>query len=382
MTAGPFADDIAFLKQHTSLVLLTGEGGAQVAVSPAYQGRVLTSTTGGDKAPSFGWLGREAIASGTLSAAHERVRRRGPLLAGPEGGQYALYFKPGDPFDLPHWQTPAPFDWDPWDIADQLAGHVRFQKRMSLVNYAGTPFASTSTARCVSWPPPTRPACWASCRRRPSRRLRVRQHRDQRRRTAVDSEGRTRVDLDPRAVPAHARDDDCHSVRGWPESALGPIVNDAYFGKVPSDRLRTTADAILFKADGRYRAKIGVSPARTLGVAGSYDASRQVLTIVQFTRDDARRDYVNSMWEIQREPYKGDALNSYNDGPPGPGQKPLGPFYELESSSPALALQPGQHYTHEHRTFHLTGPEASLDAIARKVLKVGLPAITSAFVAK
>ena len=54
MTAGPFADDIAFLKQHTSLVLLTGEGGAQVAVSPAYQGRVMTSTTGGDERRASG----------------------------------------------------------------------------------------------------------------------------------------------------------------------------------------------------------------------------------------------------------------------------------------------------------------------------------------
>ena len=63
---------------------------------------------------------------------------------------------------------------------------------------------------------------------------------------------------------------------------------------------------------------------------------------MQFTRPDGAADYVNSMWEIQSEPYKGDALNSYNDGPPGPGQKPLGPFYELESSSPALALEPGQ----------------------------------------
>ena len=34
---------------------------------------------------------------------------------GPEGGQYALYFKPGDPFDLDHWQVPDAFDWDKWD---------------------------------------------------------------------------------------------------------------------------------------------------------------------------------------------------------------------------------------------------------------------------
>jgi len=85
------------------------------------------------------------------------------------------------------------------------------------------------------------------------------------------------------------------------------------------------------------------------------------------------------MWEIQREPYRGDALNSYNDGPPAPGQPPLGPFFELESSSPALALAPGESYTHVHRTFHFTGPEADLDQIARAVLKIGLADLTGAF---
>ena len=87
MTAGPFADDIAFLKQHTTLVLLTGAGGAQVAVSPAYQGRVLTSTTGGDKAPSFGWLGREAIASGTYQPHMNVFGGEDRFWLGPEGGQ-------------------------------------------------------------------------------------------------------------------------------------------------------------------------------------------------------------------------------------------------------------------------------------------------------
>ena len=46
------------------------------------------------------------------------------------------------------------------------------------------------------------------------------------------------------------------------------------------------------------------------------------------------------MWEMQREPFKGDVINSYNDGPPAPGKPPLGPFYELETSSPALSLSP------------------------------------------
>jgi hypothetical protein len=114
---------------------------------------------------------------------------------------------------------------------------------------------------------------------------------------------------------------------------------------VPADRLTVKDGVILFKADGQYRSKIGLPPSRALAIAGSYDAAAHVLTLVQYTRPADAREYVNSMWEIQREPYKGDVVNSYNDGPPAPGKPPLGPFYELETSSPALALAPGRRLT-------------------------------------
>jgi hypothetical protein len=85
------------------------------------------------------------------------------------------------------------------------------------------------------------------------------------------------------------------------------------------------------------------------------------------------------MWEIQQNPYAGDVINSYNDGPPAPGAAPLGPFYELETSSPALGLAPGEEHVHVHRTVHLVGAEADLDAVARAVLKVSLAEIAGAF---
>ena len=56
----------------------------------------------------------------------------------------------------------------------------------------------------------------------------------------------------------------------------------------------------------------------------------------------------------------------------------LGPFYELETSSPALALYPNESYTHVHRTIHLQGTEADLDGIAKKVFGVGLDTIKNA----
>src|SRR6185295_3286026 len=164
-----------------------------------------------------------------------------------------------------------------------------------------------------------------------------------------------------------------------PDEKLGPIVNDAYFGKVPGDRLKIEPGVLFFKGDGQKRSKIGVSPRRSLGVLGSYDADNQVLTIVHFNQPKGAVDYVNSMWEIQKEPFSGDAANSYNDGPASAGAAPLGPFYELESSSPALPLKPGQSFTHVHSTFHFQGPTEELDKISQHVLGVGLVKIASAF---
>ena len=68
--------------------------------------------------------------------------------------------------------------------------------------------------------------------------------------------------------------------------------------------------------------------------------------------------------------------------PPAPGKAPLGPFFELETSSPALDLLPTQRYTHVHRTFHLVGPDPEVDRIARATIKVGLDELVNAFSAR
>ena len=167
-------------------------------------------------------------------------------------------------------------------------------------------------------------------------------------------------------------------IKKGPEAELGIKVTADYFGTIPADRLSMKEDVIFFSGDGKFRSKIGINPKRSKAVLGSYDADNKVLTVVQFTQPKGVTDYVNSLWKLQDNPYGGDAANSYNDGAPSPGAKPLGPFYELESSSPAAALKPGKSLTHLHRTIHLSGPEAELDTIAKAVLGVSLDEIRSA----
>jgi hypothetical protein len=163
------------------------------------------------------------------------------------------------------------------------------------------------------------------------------------------------------------------------DDEFGTIVNDDYFGKVPEDRLVIKDSVCYFRADGTYRSKIGLNPKRAKPVMGSYDAINKILTIVEYTKPDSITDYVNSKWEIQQNPYRGDVTNSYNDGPATPGAKPMGPFYELETSSPAALLQPGESLTHRQTTYHFEGDESKLNSIARKMLGVDLLVVVEIF---
>jgi hypothetical protein len=142
--------------------------------------------------------------------------------------------------------------------------------------------------------------------------------------------------------------------------------------------LKVTAKAVFLSGDGRFRSKIGINPRRGLGKLGSYDADSDVLTIVQFNQPEGITAYVDSQWKIQDDPYAGDVINAYNDGPATPGAKPMGPFFEMESSSPAAALQPGGRIEHVHRTFHLVGRVDALDRVSRKVLGLSLAEVKMA----
>jgi hypothetical protein len=380
--AASFDSDLAFLRQHTSIVVLADPPRlARVAVAPAYQGRVMTSTTGGADAPSFGWIGRAAIQSGERQPHMNVFGGEDRFWLGPEGGQYAFYFKAGDPFDVDHWQVPEAIDWGAWDIANQSPTTVRFRKRMSLANYSGTGFdlEVDRTVRLL-----TEDEAAAQLGLSPSSAVRTVAFESS---NTITNLGRASWQPQTGLVSVWVLGMFTPSpqttialpIAPGPESALGPMVNDTYFGKVPADRLAVKDGTVFFRGDGRQRGKIGLPPSRALPVAGSYDAAGHVLTLVQYTRPAGADRYVNSMWEIQREPYKGDVVNSYNDGPLAPGKPGLGPFYEIETSSPALDLAPGQSYTHVHRTFHFQGAEADLDRLARATLKVGVADLKNAF---
>jgi hypothetical protein len=376
-----FADDLAFLKEHGEVIVLSDSTGkSQVAVIGAMQGRIMTSSANGPGGLSFGWINRELIASGKIQEHINVFGGEDRFWLGPEGGQFSIFFKKGVEFDLEHWFTPAAIDTEPFELVSSTESTAVFKKDIQLQNYSETTFDL-----------------------RVDREIKVLERAEAVKKLGVSpGEGVKLVAFESNnritntGENAWAKETGALSIwilgmfnpspattivipyKTGPEHLAGAIVNDAYFGKVPANRLVVKKDVLFFSGDGKYRSKIGLSPMRAKSICGSYDAVNKVLTIVQFSKPDIAENYVNSMWEIQDEPYKGDAVNSYNDGPAEPGAKPLGPFYELETSSPAAIMDPNFYIEHTHRTFHLQGAEADLDPIAKKTLGATIAEIKTA----
>ena len=370
-----FGDVVRFVDGHSRLLVLRNrKEGSAVAVWPAMQGRVLTSSAAGYEGHSFGWYNRDLIASGKPQPHMNAVGGEDRLWLGPEGGQFGVFFAPGVPFDLAHWYTPAPIDTEPFAVVRQSADRVSLRRRFELTNYSGTHFA-VQVDRQVRLLSPEQ--TWQRLGVAPVAGIKV---------VGFESEN-TLTNVGPKAwsktggllslwvlgqFQADATSSIILPIRKGPEASLGIPVTTDLFGPVPPERVRIGADAVLFKADANYRAKMGLSSRRSKGVMGSYDPENHVLTVVQWSEPAGAAEYVNSAWKIQKEPYNGDVANCYNDGAPAAGKPGLGHFYEMESSSPAEALAPEGRVEHTQRTMHLVGSEADLEPVAERVLGVKL----------
>jgi hypothetical protein len=373
---GTFGYDLNFISQyHKDIVVLGDSAGAQIIIAPAYQGRVMTSTTEGNKGISFGWVNHELIASGKTVEHINAFGGEERIWLGPEGGQFSIYFKKGAEFKFDNWFVPKEIDTEPFELISSTKSDATFKKKIHLENYSGNKFdltvdrtirlldkASINSTLGITVPENVQSVAFESENR-------------------ITNNGNTAWDKKTGMLSiwilsmlnASHQTTVAVPYKQGDSASLGKIVTDDYFGKVPADRLKVDSGLILFKADAIQRSKIGLSPKRALPFVASYDAINNVLTIAQFTLAAGATDYVNSLWKIQDDPFSGDAVNAYNDGEIG--GKQMGKFYEIESSSPAAALAPGKSIQHIHRTIHLRGTKEDLDKISMKILGKSVDAI-------
>lgn len=373
MEKGSFGYDLNFLKKyHADLVLLEDSSSdAKLIVLPAYQGRVMTSTADGMDGMSFGWINHALISSKEITPHIYAVGGEERFWLGPEGGQFSIYFKKDSAFDFEHWQVPKEIDTEPFELVDHSTSTANFKKVIHLKNYSGSTFdvginrniqlLNRSGVQAYLGDIDTSIRVVGFSSENTITNLSNNPWGEQYGMLSIwilsmlNADDQTTI-----AIPYQQGD----------SSEMGKIVTDDYFGKVPADRLKVGNQLILMKADANHRSKVGISPKRAKPYIGSYDDKNNVLTIAFFTIPAGMEKYVNSLWKIQDNPFSGDAVNAYNDGPVN--GKQMGKFYEIESSSPAADLGPGESLTHKHTTIHLKGEKASLEKISKNVFGVSL----------
>ena len=372
---GTFGYDLQFLKQYHKDLILLGDGsdaGAQIIILPAYQGRVMTSTADGNGGMSFGWINYDLIDSNKEEEHFHAFGGEERFWLGPEGGQFSIFFKKGDPFDFDHWYVPKAIDTEPFILVSSSKTEANFQREMYLKNYSGFEFnlsvnrhirllSKTEIPLLLGFPLPGH--------------LQIVGFESN---NSITNTGNTPWTKEKGLLSiwilsmfnAGNKTTIAVPYKQGNKNDLGKLVTDDYFGKVPVDRLKIKNGVIFLNADSNYRSKIGISPKRALPILASFDQVNEVLTIAQFSLPEFPADYVNSLWEIQEKPFDGDVVNAYNDGLID--GKQMGKFYELESSSPAATLNVGECMHHLHRTIHLKGNSNELNEITKTLLGIQL----------
>lgn len=368
-----FGYDVEFLKKHVKVDVLKSGDNQQIAVVGAYQGRVMTSTSAGMGGRSYGFLKYDVISAPMnpdnvihVFGGEDR------FWLGPEGSQFSIYFEKGKEMNFKNWKTPAPIDTDAYEMISKNDSSVTYGKKFSLVNYSGYQFDIDVT-----------------------RKLEIFNREKVRSNLGLETlEGTSFVGYQSVNTVKNIGKEKWQKEKGllsiW---ILGMYIhsekttviipyrgdlelNTAYFGEIPEEKLTVAENAVFFKGDGTYRSKIGLLPKNVFPVLGSYDAKNNVLTIVKYSFNEEKQDYVNSLWKPYVEnPYGGDVVNSYNDGPLEDGGI-LGPFYELETSSNVEELDVNESLEHVHQTYHFEGTYEQLNTISKKILKVDLGDIT------
>ena len=375
-TPGSFGYDLEFLQTKDSVIILQDkEKKAQIIVSPKYQGKVFTSTAEGAGGRSFGWVNYKAF-EGTPDAHMNAYGGENRLWLGPEGSRYAIFFKPGVKMEFTDWHTPAFLDTESWNLDKVTPQSASMSKTASLQNYAGTVFnlrlnrsvtlienAGIANALGISFTDQVKAVGFETD-------------------NTITNTGNTAWTKETGTLCIWILDMFTPSAKTvvvipYDQSATGKVAGTDYFGEIPAGRIQYDSGALFFKADGRQRGKLGLTPGRAKPLAGSYDADNNVLTITIFDVD-SKATYLNQEWNTAKNPWIGDAVNAYNDGPLETGTQ-MGPFYELESVSPAAFLQPAASLTHKHSVFHFTGDKEEINKIAVHLLGVSLQRIESAF---
>jgi hypothetical protein len=376
---GSYGYDKTFFKDNRIgfIELHDEENLSKLIIVPAWQARVMTSTTRGDAGFSHGWINYGLIRSGKINNKFNAFGGEERFWLGPEGGPFSIYFD-RDMEQVPeNWRVPALIDTEPFVIISVLPKKASFRRKASIENASGFVFymeiertisliSRNDVAHLTGFDLPQELSVVAY---ETFNRITNTGREPWRKETGLISIWLLSMLHPSKSTTAFIP---------FQKEASGKILNDDYFGKIPDDRLIVVGDTIYFRVDGRQRGKIGLPWNRATQMAGSYNAEENLITILWYNRPKTERLYVNSQWGKQTNPFDGDVINAYNDGPMEDGSI-FGPFYELETSSPGAELNPGDSIEHIQRIIHISGSRESLSKLFRDLFNHDLQEVSEVF---
>ncbi|WP_298537518.1 DUF6786 family protein [uncultured Algibacter sp.] len=363
-----YETDFELFASKTRIIeLVSSDGKGRIAIAPEIQGKIIGSSYHGLKGKNNGWINKFAFNNGSIN--FEAIGGEDRIWLGPLGGQHSFYFQQLKPLRETNWMVPPQLSSDAFTLKSSSSRSVVLEKGMELTNFIGTCF-----------------------RLNIERRIKILE------RHTIENNLNISLDKNLNYVAyesAHTLTNtglkkwkketglialwSAGMFEGSDESVvIIPLEKPAslediykYMGPLDSERLSIKKQVVLFKADGKYRSKIGIPNTLAPTIYGCYSKNKKQLTIVQYRKTNDSL-FFNSNVSIQKEPYQGEVIPIYNNGTMDYSKTNKTSFFELESTSPFKELAPNENLEHFHRVYHFSGTASALEDIALKLLKISL----------
>jgi hypothetical protein len=343
-------------------ILQSGE--SVIAVSPAFQGRVFTSSSQGVKGKGYGWINMDLIEDGSYSHTMANLGGESRLWFAPENGPHGFFYPPGMDQNGETLRAPTDLNTVKFIITKKSDKRVSCNGEMVLLN-----------------------ALNQKLKIKVDRTISILDEEEIEQELDIDIDNSMSfVGFSAETTVTNAGENTFNESTGlfsiWElgcmltstdNIVIIPLSKDIaeitpYFTPI-GDRAKIINKTLFYKADAQGMNKIGVPAEMTTPILGSYSPSNRLLNIVTFHFENGMR-YANSI-PGHKDPYKGDVINVFN----GEVNQELNrnwPFYEFETISQAKKLDPGEQIYHRQTTFHFEGNKSELDNISRDVLGVSL----------
>ncbi len=366
-----FGMDLDFLQKNSDCIVI-GEGESFVAISPKLQGRVMTSTLGGNTGYSLGWINRKLIEDKKPESFQNLYGGEDRFWIGPEGTDFSVFFQKDSIYIGENWHIPAGLSSEPWTLIARSDKQAKFEKDLSFSNIKGEAF-SVKAQREISFISKDNAVKILGLEVPESVKCVAFQSLNKLTNTGSKAWTEESGLLTIASMSCfHANKSTYGFIPYNVGDKLGNIITDTYNETLGTDRLSIFPTYVRMRLDGTKVGEVNMNPKRSRAIMGSYDAHRNILTIITYIAPEKSKKYFPANWRRTNTLFDGDAVSLYNNGSPKEGVFDAERFYETATYSPALALEPNKSQIHVQRVFHFQGSEYELGAIAYKLLGVSM----------